>query len=45
MERLVMTKPEEMEDGVLAWDPDEYTEISRQKLKMRRVEKSKVDTG
>ena len=35
MERLVTRKLEEMEDRVLAWDPDEYTEAFRQGLMMR----------
>ena len=40
MERLVTKKLGEMEDRVLAWDPDEYTEEFRQALKRRREEKS-----
>jgi hypothetical protein len=43
MERLVTTKLEEMEDRVLAWDPDEYTVNFGQRLKKTRAEKSKVD--
>ena len=43
MERLVTRKLEEMEDRVLAWDPDEYTEAFRQGLIKRREEKAKVD--
>lgn len=39
MERLVTRKLEEMDDRVLAWDPDEYTEAFRQELKRRREEK------
>ncbi|KAJ5481188.1 hypothetical protein N7539_007082 [Penicillium diatomitis] len=41
MERLVMRKLEEMEDRVLAWDPDEYTEAFRQGLMKRREEQVK----
>ena len=40
MERLVTRKLEEMEHRVLAWDPDEYTEEFRQKLKRTREEKA-----
>jgi aminoglycoside phosphotransferase (APT) family kinase protein len=43
MERLVMRKLDEMEDRVLAWDPDEYTEAFRQGLMKRREEKAKDD--
>ncbi|PLN74598.1 hypothetical protein BDW42DRAFT_181940 [Aspergillus taichungensis] len=39
MERLVTRKLEEMEHRVLAWEPDEYTEEFRQKLKRTREEK------
>ncbi|KAJ5239574.1 hypothetical protein N7468_004193 [Penicillium chermesinum] len=39
MERLVTRKLKEMEDRVLAWDPDEYTESFRQRLMRRREEK------
>ena len=39
MERLVTRKLEEMENRVLAWDPDEYTEAFRQGLMRRREEK------
>ncbi|KAJ5129526.1 uncharacterized protein N7515_005565 [Penicillium bovifimosum] len=40
MERLVTRKLEEMEDRVLAWDPDEYTEAFRLELIRRREEKA-----
>ena len=40
MERLVTKKLEEMEDRVLAWDPDEYTEAFRQKLMRKREDKA-----
>lgn len=40
MERLVTRKLEEMEDRVLAWDPDEYTEAFRQGLMRGREEKA-----
>ncbi|KAJ5948240.1 hypothetical protein N7466_001255 [Penicillium verhagenii] len=40
MEGLVTKKLEEMEDRVLAWDPDEYTEEFCQELKRRREEKA-----
>ncbi|RJE21901.1 Phosphotransferase enzyme family [Aspergillus sclerotialis] len=43
MERLVTRKLEEMEDRVLAWYPDEYTEEFRQGLKRRRAEKANED--
>ncbi|KAJ5239925.1 hypothetical protein N7468_004544 [Penicillium chermesinum] len=43
MERLVTSKLAEMEERVLAWDPDEYTENFRQQLKMARAEKLGVD--
>lgn len=43
MERLVTRKLEEMDERVLAWDPDEYTEAFRQELKRRREEKAKED--
>lgn len=43
MERLVVRKLDEMEDRVLAWDPDEYTEAFRQGLMKRREEKAKDD--
>lgn len=43
MERLVTKKLEEMENRVLAWDPDEYTEAFRQELKRRRAEEAKED--
>ena len=39
MEWLVTKKLEEMENKVLAWDPDEYTEAFRQELKIKRAEK------
>ncbi|CEJ62014.1 hypothetical protein PMG11_10529 [Penicillium brasilianum] len=45
MERLVKRKLEKMEDRVLAWDPDEYTESFRQKLMRTREEKAKVNKG
>lgn len=35
-ERLVTRKLEEMEDRILAWDPDEYTEAFRQKVMRKR---------
>ena len=40
MERLVTRKLEEMEDRVLAWDPDEYTDEFRQGVMRRREEKA-----
>ena len=40
MEWLVTKKLEWMENRVLAWDPDEYTEAFRQELKIKRAEKS-----
>lgn len=43
MERLVTKKLEEIEDRVLAWDPDEYTEAFRQDLKKKRAEEAKED--
>ncbi|KAJ5561296.1 hypothetical protein N7461_000057 [Penicillium sp. DV-2018c] len=43
MEWLVKRKLEEMEDRVLAWDPDEYTEEYRQTLKRTREENPKED--
>lgn len=43
MERLVKRKLEEVEDRILAWDPDEYTESFRQKLMRTREEKAKVN--
>jgi hypothetical protein len=43
MERLVTRKLEEIEDRVLAWDPDEYTEAFRRGSMKRREEKAKED--
>lgn len=43
MERLVVRKLDEMENRVLAWDPDEYTEAFRQGLMKRREEMAKDD--
>ena len=40
MEHLVTGKIKEMEDRILAWDPDEYTEAYRQKLRTTREEKA-----
>ena len=44
MEWLVTKKLEEMENKVLAWDPDEYTEAFRQELKIKRAEKPRDQT-
>lgn len=41
MERLVTKRLGEMEDRVLAWDLDEYTEEFHQGLKSRRAEKAR----
>lgn len=43
MEWLVRRKLEEMEDRVLAWDPDEYPEEFRQRLKRSREENAGED--
>ncbi|KAL4807309.1 hypothetical protein BDV18DRAFT_168257 [Aspergillus unguis] len=42
MEQLVTRKLEEMNDRVLAWGPDEYTEAFRQVLLRRREEELKT---
>lgn len=43
VERLVVRKLDEMEDRVLAWDPDEYAEAFWQVLMKRREEQAKDD--
>ena len=41
MQRLVTKKLEKMEDRVVAWDPDEYTEAFRQGLEKKESRRSK----
>lgn len=43
MERLVTRKLEEMEERVLAWDPDEYTEAFRQELRRKREQQAQEE--
>jgi hypothetical protein len=45
MKQLVTRKPEQMDDRVLAWDPDEYTEAFRQGLVRTREEKANEAKG